>query len=138
MDSAGYYPLGVNPAATYFNKRILRRNTLNNLIPADNPSPLSSFAGKLLLLALAYFAFGRLGLAIPYVGTHITLIWLPTGIAVAALLRWGYRYWPGIFLGALLTNFTLDAHLLLAISIALGNTLSPLLTVWLLHRLEIP
>jgi len=94
------------------------------------------YAGKLLLLALAYFACGRLGLAIPYVGTHITLIWLPTGIAVAALLRWGYRYWPGIFLGALLTNYTIDAYPLLDASIALGNTLAPLLTVWILRRLK--
>ncbi len=100
-----------------------------------NQPPLR-YAGRLLLLALAYFACGRLGLAIPYVGTHITLIWLPTGIAVAALLRWGYRCWPGILLGALLTNFTLDAHLLLAGNIALGNTLAPLLTVWLLRRVK--
>ena len=107
---------------------------MNNQIPADNTTSL--FAGKLLLLALAYFICGKLGLAIPYVGTHITLIWLPTGIAVAALLRWGYRYWPGIFLGALLTNFTIDAHPVLALSIALGNTLAPLLTVYLLRRLK--
>ncbi|MHB1235998.1 MAG: hypothetical protein ACYCY7_00395 [Gallionella sp.] len=47
-------------------------------------------AVKLLSVALAYFVCGRLGLALPSVDSHITLIWLPTGIAVAALLRWGY------------------------------------------------
>ena len=38
-------------------------------------------------LALAYFVTGWLGLQMPYAGSHITLVWLPTGIAVAALLR---------------------------------------------------
>ena len=96
----------------------------------------SRFIAKLLLIALAYFASGRLGLAIPYFGTHIPLIWLPTGIAVAALLRFGYGYWPGIFLGAAATNFSIDASPLLDSSIALGNTLGPLLAVWLLRRLK--
>ena len=73
-------------------------------------------------------------MAIPFVGSHITLIWLPTGIAVAVLLRWGYNYWPGIFLGALATNFTVDYSPILDSNIALGNTLGPLLTVWLLRR----
>ena len=109
-----------------------------NLLPTGNPayqSP-SRFVAKLLLVALAYFVSGRLGLAIPYVGSHITLVWLPTGIAVAALLRWGYMCWPGIFLGALATNFSVDSSPLLDSSIALGNTLAPVLAAWLLRRLK--
>jgi diguanylate cyclase (GGDEF)-like protein/PAS domain S-box-containing protein len=96
----------------------------------------SRFAAKLLLVALAYFVSGRLGLAIPYIGSHITLIWLPTGIAVAALMRWGYRCWPGVFLGALIANFSIDASPLLDCCIALGDTLAPLLVVWLMRRLK--
>lgn len=107
-----------------------------NLLSTENPiyRDKSRFIARLLLIALAYFVSGRLGLAIPYVDTHITLIWLPTGIAVAALLRWGYGYWPGIFLGALATNFSIDASPLLDGSIALGNTLGPLLAVRLLRK----
>lgn len=109
-----------------------------NLLPAENPGYHSPyrFAANILLVALAYFVSGRLGLAIPYVDTHITLIWLPTGIAVAALLRWGYICWPGIFLGALATNFSIDSSPLLDCSIALGNTLGPVLATWLLRRLK--
>jgi len=59
-------------------------------------------AGKLLLLALAYFAAGKLGLALSSQDSHIALLWLPAGIAVAALLRWGASCWPGVLLGALL------------------------------------
>jgi integral membrane sensor domain MASE1 len=28
----------------------------------------------------------RMGLMIPYVGTHVSLVWLPTGVAIARLL----------------------------------------------------
>jgi diguanylate cyclase (GGDEF)-like protein/PAS domain S-box-containing protein len=109
-----------------------------NLQPTANlaDQPHSHTAAKLVFVALAYFVSGRLGLEIPYLGSHITLIWLPTGIAVAALLRWGYICWPGIFLGALATNFSIDSSPLLDASIALGNTLGPLLAAWLLRRLK--
>ena len=105
---------------------------------AEAPVNQSKFklTAKILFVALAYFVFGKLGLAMPYVGSHITLIWLPTGIAVAALLRWGYICWPGILLGTFAINFSVDPSPLLAVSIALGNTLAPLLTVWLLRRMK--
>jgi diguanylate cyclase (GGDEF)-like protein/PAS domain S-box-containing protein len=102
--------------------------------PGDQPN--TNFAAKLIIVALAYFVSGRLGLVIPYVDTHITLIWLPTGIALAALMRWGYKCWPGIFLGALVTNFSIDSTPLLDGCIALGNTLAPLLAAMLLRRFE--
>ncbi len=92
------------------------------------------FFGKLLLVALVYFGCGRLGLAIPYVGSHITLFWLPTGIAVAVLYRFGVSFWPGIYLGALLVNLSIGSSWALAAGIAVGNTLGPALTAWLLQR----
>ena len=86
------------------------------------------------ILALTYVATGWLGLQVPYSGAHITLIWLPTGIAVAALLTWGRAVWPGIAAGAFVVNLTIGSSWLLALSIAVGNTLAPLLTVALLRR----
>ncbi|HEY3432831.1 MAG TPA: MASE1 domain-containing protein [Rhodocyclaceae bacterium] len=87
-----------------------------------------------LLLALVYFISGWLGLKIPYIGSHITLVWLPTGIAVAALLHWGWRLWPGVMLGAFLVNLSIGSPWALAASIAVGNTLGPLVTALLLQR----
>src|SRR5664280_2386287 len=81
------------------------------------------------LLTLAYFAAGWLGLKLPFVGTNITLVWLPTGIAVATLFRWGWRVWPGIYLDAFLVNLAVGSSLPLAAAIAVGNTLDPLLSV---------
>ncbi len=91
---------------------------------------------RIALLALAYFTTGWLGLQLPYAGTHITLIWLPTGISVAALLLWGSAAWPGIFIGALAANLSIDSPWPLALGIALGNTLGPILTATLLRRTQ--
>ncbi|HJV03244.1 MAG TPA: diguanylate cyclase [Burkholderiaceae bacterium] len=90
---------------------------------------------RLALLAATYFATGWLGLRIPYVGAHITLVWLPTGIAVAALLRWGKAVLPGVYLGAFLVNLAIGSPMTLAASIAIGNTLGPALTAGWLRRL---
>jgi len=90
---------------------------------------------RLLLLALAYFITGWIGLQIPYIGTHITLVWLPTGIAVAALLRWGPQVWPGIYLGSFLVNFATGVPWPVAAGIAVGNTLGPYLASRWLERI---
>lgn len=92
------------------------------------------FLTRLLLLSIAYFVSGWFGLKIPFVGTHITLIWLPTGIAVAALVRWGRSVWPGIYAGAFLVNLFTGSSWILAATIAIGNTLAPLLSAGLLKR----
>lgn len=94
------------------------------------------FSARLITLTLAYFLFGKIGLLLSFFGSNITLFWLPTGIAVAALLRWGYRYWSGVFVGALLVNTAIGTSLLPAACIAVTNTLGPLLTVYLLGKLE--
>lgn len=89
---------------------------------------------KQIPIALVYIVTGWLGLQIPYVGAHITLVWFPTGIAVAALLRWGWGAWPGIYIGALIVNLLIGSTLPLAAGIAVGNTLGPILTVVWLKR----
>lgn len=91
-------------------------------------------AGKMLLLALAYFVTGKLGLALSIQNNHIALLWLPAGLAVAALLRWGMSYWPGVLLGALLINVSLALPLPSAFAMAGASTLGPLSAVWLLRR----
>ncbi len=87
-----------------------------------------------LLVALGYIVTGWLGLQMPSVGDHITLVWLPTGIALGAMLRWGYGVWPGVYIGALIVNLVIGSPLPLAAGIAIGNTLGPLLAWWLMKR----
>lgn len=89
---------------------------------------------RLLLLALAYYGSGRLGLALSFVTEYVTLLWLPSGIALAALFRWGYRCWPAVTLAAFSVAATQGGSPTVALTIALGNTLAPLAGAWLLHR----
>ncbi len=90
---------------------------------------------RMLLLASAYFAGGYTGLSLPYVSASITLFWPPSGIALAALLLWGMWCWPGIFMGALVTNlFIGNLPPPVALVIALGNTAGPMLGALLLQK----
>ena len=94
------------------------------------------YCRRLLAIALAYAIAGKFGLLIADFNPHITLLWLPSGIAVAALFRWGYRYWPAVFVSAFALNFSISSVPLLAAGIAVGNTLGPMLAVWLLRHAQ--
>jgi PAS domain S-box-containing protein len=90
---------------------------------------------QLALLAAVYFGAAKLGLTMASVAEQVTAVWPPTGIALAALLVYGYRLWPAIALGAFLANATANAPIVPATGIALGNTLEALVGAWLLRRL---
>ena len=85
--------------------------------------------------ALIYFAAAKLGFVFAFVAKQVTVVWPPTGIALAALLVLGPRAWPGITLGAFLANATLDLPLWTAGGIAVGNTFEAVVGAWLLLRL---
>src|SRR5437879_4523641 len=61
-----------------------------------------------------YFVTAKFGLKMDAVSGFATLVWPPTGIALAVLLLYGYRLWPGIFLGAFLVNLVTGAPFLVA------------------------
>ncbi len=89
---------------------------------------------RALLLVLSYLAAGRVGLLLAPKELVISLIWLPTGIATAALFRWGYRYVPVVFIAAaLLQEFSFKVEWPLGGVIVAGQTLGPLAAVWLLR-----
>ena len=94
-------------------------------------------AVHVLALALLYFVTGWLGLMLPAFGSHVTLLWMPSGIAVAALLRCGFRCWPGVALGAFAVNYVTGIPWLEALGISAGNTAGPLLAAWLLQRMAV-
>ncbi len=61
-------------------------------------------------------------------------VWPPTGIALAALLLWGLRLWPGVAIGAFLVNVTNSGSVTTSLAIAVGNTLEALLGAYLVER----
>jgi len=60
-------------------------------------------------------------------------VWPPTGLAIAALLIWGPRLWPGIYIGAFAAN-SLTSGPITSIAIAAGNTLEAFMAFWLVVR----
>jgi signal transduction histidine kinase len=88
----------------------------------------------MLALALAYVGAARIGLALGAVSGFATFVWPASGIALAALVLWGYRAWPGIFAGATVVNVMTGAPLLVGMGIGVGNTLEALLGAYLLGR----
>ncbi len=86
------------------------------------------------VLFAAYFVTARLGLLLGAVAGFATLVWPPTGIALAALWLFGSRLWPGVFAGALCVNLVVGAPLPAALGIATGNTLEAVAGVWVLSR----
>ncbi|HXG37323.1 MAG TPA: PAS domain S-box protein [Bacteroidota bacterium] len=89
----------------------------------------------IVLLTVVYYIAARFGLGIDAISGFATLVWPPTGISLAALLIFGYRLWPGVFLGAVLANSAVGASLPLAITIGLGNAGEALLGAYLLRRM---
>ncbi len=90
--------------------------------------------GLSLLVAIVYFAGAELGLSLATAHENVTPVWPPTGIAIASLLIFGRRVWPGIFIGALAANLHTSISLASALGIATGNTLEALVAFFLLQR----
>ncbi len=98
--------------------------------PGDEP--LGRTVLSIFLLAVTYYIFARLSFFFAFQSTNVSPLWPPSGIALAAVWIWGYRLWPGVFLGAftanadfLMTSQLADIGTTAALSyvIGIGNTL---------------
>jgi two-component system sensor histidine kinase VicK len=92
------------------------------------------YAFRLALVAGAYFGMAKLGISLASDLSIVSAVWAPTGIALAALVLWGYRAWPGVALGALAAEGTSGVPFLTAVGMTTGNTLEALLGAFLLMR----
>jgi signal transduction histidine kinase len=91
------------------------------------------FAGVVLLSAV-YALVAKAALSLDAIQGFATLVWPPTGIALAAAIRFGYGIWPGVAIGALAANLWQGAPASAATGIAFGNTAEALLGAYLLRR----
>src|SRR5438067_12018688 len=89
---------------------------------------------RLAILCAVYFGAAKAGLAFAFANQSVTSIWPPTGIALAAVLIWGYRMWPAIAVGAFLANITTAGPVGSVLAIATGNTLEAVVGAFLLTR----
>lgn len=86
------------------------------------------------MLALAYFIAAQIGLSLSLLEHSVTVFWPPSGIALAVLLLYGYRLWPGVFLGSFCANWVSSLPLLSVFGMATGSTLEALLGAYLLNQ----
>jgi integral membrane sensor domain MASE1 len=108
----------------------LSRSLGSRLSPYFESGNLATIA----FVTFIYFVVGRIGLRPVTPLRSVTAIWLPAGIALAALLLRGYRAWPGVYLGAAFLSVAITGSFLFALPLALGNTLMVLLATYLINR----
>lgn len=92
------------------------------------------YLGQVSAVAALYILAALAGLRLDAVSGFASLVWPPTGIALAAVLLLGRRIWPGIFVGALVANLLTGAPSLAAGAIATGNTLEAVVGAYALSR----
>jgi integral membrane sensor domain MASE1 len=102
--------------------------------PEINFRPDIGYAGGLVAIGVIYFALAKGGLALASIHPSATPIWPPTGVALAAVLLWGYRTWPAIFTAAVIANATTAGSVATAIAIATGNSLEAVVGAYLINR----
>ena len=93
-----------------------------------------SYPAEVALLAALYFVAAKLGLLAAVAQAVVSSAWPPAGLALAALLLLGVRYWPGIAIGAFLVNASAGVPLAGAAGIGVGNTLEAVVGALLLQR----
>ncbi|MBR7777696.1 EAL domain-containing protein [Undibacterium rugosum] len=81
-----------------------------------------------------YFSSGQLGLTIPNQTPALSLIWLPSGIAVFAIQRFGRPMISACFLGAMLLNLQFGHPFSSAVILSTCSTAGPGLCCWLLRK----
>lgn len=96
--------------------------------------------GKIVLLALAYVVSGNLALLLAIPPGFVSAMFPPVGIALAAVLIWGYPLLLGVFIGSALLNISIGGPLSwpgvgIACGIAMGTTAQCLLASGLIKRL---
>jgi integral membrane sensor domain MASE1 len=94
----------------------------------------AAYLTKLVLVLVAYFVVGVVGLAVPFTNGNVSPVWPASVIALGAILLVGYRIWPAIALGAFLVNLLTPIPPVAALGIAVGNTIGPLIGAWLMGR----
>jgi len=95
-------------------------------------NPRLRYIAGVVLLAAAYIVAGRVGFTASTIHPVISSAWPPSGIALAALLVFGVRYWPGITVGAFVVNVTGGIAPLACAAIGVGNTLEAVVAALLL------
>ncbi len=88
----------------------------------------------LVALVIAYLVTGQLGLSLAVTNPAVSLVWPPSGIALAGYLVLGYRVWPAILLASGLLYAAVIGPEVPVLFMAAANTGEGLLAAYLINR----
>jgi diguanylate cyclase (GGDEF)-like protein/PAS domain S-box-containing protein len=89
---------------------------------------------KVTAFAVLYIALAKIVLGFFSANGIVSVVWPPSGLALAALLIGGYRYWPAIFICELIVHASDPGALGVNVAVASSNALEAVIGVWLLNR----
>jgi len=121
--------------------------TISSVLPAGSKPSSDSAQPTLLVIivmAVAYVVFAKLSYFSTVPPGYASAIWPPAGIALAGVLIYGKRIWPGVWLGSFIVNGLIPEltgsiteqfiTLALTLVISTGATLQALVGVYWLKR----
>src|SRR5438270_9217586 len=98
------------------------------------PKPGLTITTRVVILIAFYFVGGLIGKQAAFLSGSVALVWPPAGIALAAILLFGYRFWPGVALGAVLFSLIDGVPIgFFTLGTAIGNTIGALVCTVLLR-----
>lgn len=108
-----------------------RSSIQDSILKQFNTRPVVQNAAFALIYTAIAFASLRLFATL---NASASPVWPPTGLAIAALLLWGRRLWPGVYVGAFAANFLTTSTPISSLAIAAGNTLEAFMCAYLVAR----
>ncbi|WP_114389176.1 PAS domain S-box protein [Notoacmeibacter marinus] len=103
-----------------------------------------SYLSKLAAIGLAYPVMGMIGPALTKPADYDVAIWPQAGLAIAVLILWGMRLWPGIFIGSVILSTWIVVSggaplswqaIALAAPFAVGPTIQAVVAAFIARRL---
>jgi PAS domain S-box-containing protein len=98
-------------------------------------APFRSNIVRIACINALYFLGGMLGKEGSFMSHNVALVWPPSGIALAAIILFGYRFWPWVALGAGLFSVMDGSPLgFFTLGTAIGNSIGAIICGYLLER----
>jgi PAS domain S-box-containing protein len=100
----------------------------------DSKSKLTTLT-RVVILTAFYFVGGLIGKKAAFLSGNVSLVWPPAGIALAAILLFGPRFWPGVAIGAVLFALIDGVPFgFFTLGTAIGNTVGAIVCAFLLEK----
>lgn len=92
------------------------------------------YVGGVLFIAVCYYVTVCLGMQLFSFKNSLAPIWPATGLGLAIILLFGYKWWPGIALGSLICPIITGLSPLSILGAVVGNVLEPVVAVYFIRK----